>query len=203
MCVFSRIWLFRCGRRCQRQYLLQQEDTMNIKFKTEKNHWRFRGRIAGRNRYTYFTGAAKKGIQISQVRGDGKWEKEHAIASSRPNGDHDYHRHLSSRRHRNRKDNLKAATDGKNLSGPPVQDFARWRARRALNRWPGLSNPFPWPAARAAIRGFRKNLRKQGFQGQKTVWRCINCVYPRGYGSRKIAWLRAPQAYFELLAENW
>jgi rubrerythrin len=184
--------------------------------KTEKNLMAaFAGESQARNRYTYFAAKAKEEgyIQISQIFDEtANQEKEHAkrffkfmdggeatVAAAFPFG------MIGSTR-----DNLLAAAAGENFEWkelyPGFAKIAREEGFEAI--------ALAWEAIVVAERQHAKRYEKLAanidankvFAADKSVvWRCLNCGYLfEGPTAPKACPACAhPQAYFELLGENW
>ena len=184
--------------------------------KTEKNLMTaFAGESQARNRYTYFASKAKEEgfIQISLIFEEtANQEKEHAkrlfkfmeggeveIAAGFPFGV------IGSTR-----DNLLAAAAGENYEWKTMYpDFAKAAREEGFE---AIATVFE--AIVVAEKQHAKRYEKLAANidagkvfkaGQQAVWRCLNCGYLfEGAEPPKACPACAhPQAYFELLGENW
>jgi rubrerythrin len=183
---------------------------------TEKNLMAaFAGESQARNRYTYFVSKAKEEgfIQISLIFEEtANQEKEHAkrlfkfmeggevaISGSFPNGV------IGSTR-----DNLLAAAAGENHEWKSMYpDFAQ-KAREEGYDAIGTVFDSIAIAERQHAKRFEKlaaniDAGKVFAADKPVVWRCLNCGYLyEGTEAPKVCPACAhPQAYFELLGENW
>jgi rubrerythrin len=184
--------------------------------RTEKNLLgAFAGESQARNRYTYFAGQAKKDgfIQIAQIFEEtANQEKEHAKRFFKflEGGEVEIQCAFPAGVIGTTAENLRAAADGEHHEWTDLYPgFAK------IAREEGF-------AAAAAVfemisvaerqherryRGLLDNVENSRvFQRGETVkWRCLNCGYVHE-GPEALAACPAcahPQAYFELLAENW
>lgn len=184
--------------------------------KTEKNLLTaFAGESQARNRYTYFASKAREEgyIQISKIFEEtADQEKEHAkrffkfleggeveVGAAFPAGV------ISST-----SENLKAAAMGENYEWTTMyKEFAEVARQEGFD---AIATVFD--AVRVAEKQHEKrynDLRANIEAGRvfkrdkKVVWRCINCGYLyEGQEAPKACPACAhPQAYFELLGENW
>jgi rubrerythrin len=183
---------------------------------TEKNLLKaFAGESQARNRYTYFSGVAKKEglVQIADIFEEtASQEKEHAkrfwkfleggcleITASYPAG-------VSS----NTLDNLKAAADGENEEWADLYPAFAKKARE--EGFPEIAKAFEMISIaekqhEKRYRDLYNNLMegKVFKRNEKVVWRCRNCGFlHEGTDAPEVcpACLH-PQAHFELLGENW
>lgn len=183
---------------------------------TEKNLLKaFAGEAQARNRYTYFSGVAKKEglVQIADIFEEtASQEKEHAkrfwkfleggcleITASYPAG-------VSS----NTLDNLKAAADGENEEWADLYPAFAKKARE--EGFPEIAKAFEMISIaekqhEKRYRDLYNNLMegKVFKRNEKVVWRCRNCGFlHEGTDAPEVcpACLH-PQAHFELLGENW
>ncbi len=183
---------------------------------TEKNLLiAFSGESQARNRYTYFAGIARKEglVQIAQIFEEtANQEKEHAkrffkfleggaleISASFPAGV------LGTTL-----ENLKAAADGEQHEWTELYpEFARIARDEGFTEVASAFEKIS-VAERQHERRYRmlaENLeagrvfRRNG----KVVWRCLNCGYLHEAEEAPVLCpaCQHPQAYFELLAENW
>ena len=183
---------------------------------TEKNLLTaFAGESQARNRYTYFAGAAKKEgyVQISEVfQETANQEKEHAKRFFKflEGGDVEILAAYPAGSIGTTAENLKAAAAGENAEWTQIyQNFAN------------IAKEEGFPEVEAAFKmisiaekqhekrylGFLKNLDEGTVfkKPAKTTWRCLNCGYlHEGEEAPQIcAACQHPQAYFEMLGENW
>jgi rubrerythrin len=183
---------------------------------TEKNLLKaFAGESQARNRYTYFASVARKEgyEQISAIfleTADN--EKEHAkiffkyleggevrIEASYPAGV------VAAT-----KNNLKAAAEGEKFEWTTLYlDFAKIAKEEGFNEaaesFENISIAEKQHEKR--YRGLLENIENnQVFKKDKTVkWRCSNCgyIHEGNEAPEKCPACLHPQAYYELLAENW
>lgn len=184
--------------------------------RTEQNLLKaFAGESQARMRYDYFASVAKKEglVQISQIFEEtAKQEKEHAkrfwsflkggmleITASYPAG-------VSA----STLDNLKAAADGENEEWtelyPEFAKIAREEGFEAVAKcFENISIAEKQHEKR--YRDLYNNLMegKVFKRGDSVVWRCLNCGFlHEGEEAPKVCPACVhPQAYFELLGENW
>ena len=183
---------------------------------TEKNLLKaFAGEAQARNRYTYFSGVAKKEglVQIADIFEEtANQEKEHAkrfwkfleggnveITATYPAG-------VSS----NTLENLKAAADGENEEWSDLYPTFAKIARE--EGFPEIAKAFEMISIaekqhEKRYRDLYSNLMegKVFKRNEKVVWRCRNCGFlHEGTDAPELcpACLH-PQAHFELLGENW
>ena len=183
---------------------------------TEKNLLKaFAGQAQARNRYTYFSGVAKKEglVQIADIFEEtANQEKEHAkrfwkfleggnveITATYPAG-------VSS----NTLDNLKAAAEGENEEWSDLYPAFAKIARE--EGFPEIAKAFEMISIaekqhEKRYRDLYNNLMegKVFKRNEKVVWRCRNCGFlHEGTEAPELcpACLH-PQAHFELLGENW
>ena len=183
---------------------------------TEKNLLKaFAGEAQARNRYTYFSGVAKKEglVQIADIFEEtANQEKEHAkrfwkfleggnveITATYPAG-------VSS----NTLENLKAAADGENEEWSDLYPTFAKIARE--EGFPEIAKAFEMISIaekqhEKRYRDLYNNLMegKVFKRNEKVVWRCRNCGFlHEGTEAPELcpACLH-PQAHFELLGENW
>jgi rubrerythrin len=184
--------------------------------KTEKNLLTaFAGESQARNRYTYFAGQARKEslVQISLIFEEtANQEKEHAKRFFKflEGGDATVQAEFPAGKIGTTLENLKAAAAGEMYEwGTMYPDFAKTAEQEGFaevaaafrhiavaekqheKRYKDLA------ANIEAGRVFKRN--------KKVVWRCLNCGYLHE-GTEPPEQCPAcahPQAYFELLGENW
>ena len=183
---------------------------------TEKNLLAsFAGESQARNRYTYFAGAARKEgfVQISLVFEEtANQEKEHAkrFFSFLEGGDVEITAAYPAGVIGTTAENLKASADGERHEWttlyPSFAETARKEGFEAVARlYEGICVAEKQHEKRYS--GLLANVEKnQVFKREKkVVWRCLNCGYlHEGEEAPKACLACAhPQAYFELLGENW
>ncbi len=183
---------------------------------TEKNLLiAFAGESQARNRYTYFASAAKKEglVQISQIFTEtANQEKEHAKRFFKflEGGELEVTETFPAGKIGTTLENLKAAAAGEEYEWTTMYpEFAKIAREEGLN-----AVAIAFEAISIAEKQHDKryvDLAKNLEEGRvfkrngKVVWRCINCGYlHEGEDAPKAcpACLH-PQAYFELLGENW
>ena len=183
---------------------------------TEKNLLiAFAGESQARNRYTYFASAAKKEglVQISQIFTEtANQEKEHAKRFFKflEGGELEVTETVPAGKIGTTLENLKAAAAGEKYEWTTMYpEFAKIAREEGFN-----AVAIAFEAISIAEKQHDKryvDLAKNLEEGRvfkrngKVVWRCINCGYlHEGEDAPKAcpACLH-PQAYFELLGENW
>ena len=183
---------------------------------TEKNLLiAFAGESQARNRYTYFASAAKKEglVQISQIFTEtANQEKEHAKRFFKflEGGELEVTETFPAGKIGTTLENLKAAAAGEKYEWTTMYpEFAKIAREEGFN-----AVAIAFEAISIAEKQHNKryvDLAKNLEEGRvfkrngKVVWRCINCGYlHEGEDAPKAcpACLH-PQAYFELLGENW
>jgi len=184
--------------------------------KTEGNLLKaFAGESQARNRYTYFASAARKeGLeQIAAIFEEtANQEKEHAkrFFSFLEGGDLEIVATYPAGKVGTTAENLKAAAMGEHEEWSSLYpmfaktardegfdaigslfDFISVAEKQHENRYKGLL------ANVEAGKVFKKD--------QKTVWRCLNCgyIYEGTEAPKACPACAHPQAFFELLGENW
>lgn len=184
--------------------------------RTEKNLLTaFAGESQARNRYTYFASKAKKEgfVQVSHIFEEtANQEKEHAerLFKFLEGGDVEIQAAFPAGVIGNTAENLKAAAAGENyeweIMYPEFAKIAREEGFQAMAK--------TFDAIAVAEKqhekrylGLLKNVEAGAVfkKSTKVVWRCRNCGYlHEGEEVPKVCPACAhPQAYFELLAENW
>lgn len=184
--------------------------------KTEKNLLAaFAGESQARNRYTYFASAARKEgyEQIANIFADtAENEKEHAkiffkhleggevtITAGYPAGSI-----------KDTKSNLEAAAAGENMEWTSIySDFANVAKEEAL---PEVARSFEQISKverfhESRYRRLIANIEKNEVfkKSQSSKWHCINCGYVMESASapKECPACKHPQAFFELLSENY
>jgi len=184
--------------------------------KTEKNLLAaFAGESQARNRYTYFAGQAKKEdlVQISLIFEEtANQEKEHAKRFFKflEGGDVMVQASYPAGKIETTLDNLKAAAAGEMFEwGTLYPDFAETAQKEGFAE---VATTFRNIAVAEKQHEKRYNDLAANIQGKKvfkrektTHWRCLNCGYVHEGTSApdQCPACAHPQAYFELLGENW
>lgn len=184
--------------------------------KTEKNLLKaFAGESQARNRYTYFASAAKKeGLeQISNIFTEtAENEKEHAKVFFKhlDGGDLEITAVYPAGVIKGTKDNLEEAAAGENMEWTTLYaDFAKTAGDEGF---PDVALSFEHVAKvekfhEARYRKLINNIfENEVFQKKSAVkWHCTNCgyVFEGGQAPEECPACKHPQAYFELLAENY
>ncbi len=184
--------------------------------KTEKNLLTaFAGESQARNRYTYFAGQARKEglMQISAAFEEtADQEKEHAkrFFSFLEGGEVEITAAYPAGVIGTTAENLKAAAAGENFEWTTMyQDFAGTARKEGFE---AVAKVFEFISVaerqhEKRYLGFLSNVEKSTVfkKDKEVVWRCRNCGYLHT-GKEAPANCPAcahPQAYFELLGENW
>ncbi len=183
---------------------------------TEKNLLTaFAGESQARNRYTYFASQAKKeGFeQISFTFSDtADNEKEHAkrLFQFLEGGEVQVSASFPAGMIGETKDNLKAAAAGENHEHTTMYpDFARIAEQEGFTQIAGV-----FRSIAVAEKGHEKRYltlmnnieKKRVFKRERTIlWRCRNCGYMHEGDEAPVECPACahPQAYFELLGENY
>lgn len=184
--------------------------------KTEKNLLAaFAGESQARNRYTYFASIAKKEgyEQIAGIFNEtAENEKEHAKVFFKylEGGDAEITASYPAGMLGNTKSNLEAAAAGENLEWTVLyQDFAKTAKDEGL---PEVARSFEQIAKVEKFHEtrYRKLINNIGndevFKKKAPVkWHCINCgyVFEGNEPPKECPACRHPQAFFEVLAENY
>jgi len=183
---------------------------------TEKNLLTaFAGESQARNRYTYFASIAKKEgyFQISKIYEEtAEQEKEHAKRFFKflEGGDVMVEAAFPAGVLGTTKDNLKASADGEAHEwGSLYPAFAKKAREEGLE---GPAKAFESISVaekqhERRYRGMLKNIEDGTVfkKSRKVAWRCINCGYTHEgeHAPDNCPACAHPQAYFEVLAENW
>jgi rubrerythrin len=184
--------------------------------KTEKNLLAaFAGESQARNRYTYFAGQAKKEdlVQISLIFEEtANQEKEHAKRFFKflEGGDVVVQAAFPAGKIGTTVENLKAAAAGEMHEwGTLYPDFAKTAEQEGFADVAAVFRNIAVAEKQHEKRykDLAANLEAGRVfkRGNKVVWRCLNCGYLHE-GPEAPAQCPAcahPQAYFELLGENW
>jgi rubrerythrin len=184
--------------------------------KTERNLLAaFAGESQARNRYTYFASAAKKEgyEQISRIFAEtAENEKEHAKIFFKylEGGEVEITAFYPAGKILDTRSNLEAAADGENMEWTSLyQDFAKTAHKEGFNE---IAVSFEQIAKvekehEARYRTLIENISKnQVFKKSKKVkWHCINCGYvvEGAQAPAQCPACRHPQAYYEVLAQNY
>jgi rubrerythrin len=184
--------------------------------KTEKNLLAaFAGESQARNRYTYFAGAARKeGFeQIAAIFLEtAENEKEHAKVFFKflEGGDVEITAAYPAGTIGDTKSNLTEAADGENMEWTAIyQDFAQIARTEGF---PEIARAFQQIAKvekfhEARYRKLINNIVKAGvFKKKESVkWHCRNCgyVHEGKTAPKECPACQHPQAYYEILAENY
>ncbi len=184
--------------------------------KTEQNLLKaFAGESQARNRYTYFASAAKKeGLeQIANIFTEtAENEKEHAKVFFKylEGGDVEITATYPAGAIRDAKANLEEAAAGENLEWTSLyQDFAKTAKDEGF---PEVARSFEQVAKverfhESRYRKLINNIANQEVFKKKTAvkWHCINCGYviESAEAPKECPACKHPQAYYELLAENY
>lgn len=184
--------------------------------KTEKNLLAaFAGESQARNRYTYFASVAKKEdyIQVSKAFEEtAEQEKEHAKRFFKflEGGDVTITASYPAGKIGKTAENLKASADGEGHEwGKLYPTFASTAREEGFEEVAKVFDSISIAERQheKRYRGLLKNIEEGTvFKKDSNVkWRCINCGYVHeGDEALKACPACAhPQAYFELLAENW
>lgn len=184
--------------------------------KTEKNLMSaFAGESQARNRYTYFASQAKKQgyIQVSDVFEEtANQEKEHAKRFFKflEGGDVEITAAFPAGVVGSTLDNLKASAVGENHEwGSMYPDFAGIARKEGFEEVAKLFEAVSVAEKQHERRylALAKNIAegKVFKKDSKVVWRCRNCGYVHsGLDAPDVCAACAhPQAYFEVLGENW
>jgi rubrerythrin len=184
--------------------------------KTEQNLLKaFAGESQARNRYTYFAGAAKKEgyEQIANIFAEtAENEKEHAKVFFKhlEGGEAEITATYPAGQIKDTKSNLEAAAAGENMEWTALyQDFARTAKDEGFAE---VSRSFEQIAKvekfhESRYRKLINNISaREIFKKKASVkWHCINCGYViEGIEAPKeCPACKHPQAYYEVLAENY
>ncbi len=184
--------------------------------KTEKNLLTaFAGESQARNRYTYFASKAKKEgfMQISSIFEEtAAQEKEHAerLFKFLEGGEVEIQAAFPAGVIGSTAENLKAAAGGENYEWTTMYpEFARVAREEGFNEIAAVFEAIAVAEKQHEKRylGLLKNVEAGTVfkKDKKVVWRCRNCgyIYEGEEAPQKCPACAHPQAYFELLAENW
>ena len=183
---------------------------------TEKNLLKaFAGESQARNRYTYFSGKAKKEgyVQIADIFAEtADQEKEHAKRFFKflEGGDVEITAAFPAGVVGSTAENLKAAAGGENFEWTEL--YPSFAAKAREEGFPQVAEVFDAICVAEKqhenrYNGLLANVEagKVFKKDSKVVWRCRNCGYlHEGTEAPEICPACAhPQAHFELLGENW
>lgn len=184
--------------------------------KTEKNLLTaFAGESQARNRYTYFAKQAKKEgyVQIAKIFEEtAEQEKEHAkrLFKFLEGGEVEITAAFPAGVIGTTAENLKAAAEGENYEWDKMYpEFAKIAEEEGFDEIAAVFEAIAVAEKQHEKRyqGLLKNLEegKVFKKDEEVVWRCLNCGYLHvGKEAPQLCPACAhPQAYFELLAENW
>lgn len=183
---------------------------------TEKNLiTAFAGESQARNRYTYFAGQARKEglVQISMIFEEtANQEKEHAKRFFKflEGGEAEVSGAFPAGTIASTAENLKAAAAGENYEwGTMYPGFAKTAREEGFDAVAAVFDAISVAEKQHEKRynDFRANIEngKVFKKDKKVVWRCINCgyLYEGEVAPKACPACAHPQAYYELLAENW
>ena len=184
--------------------------------KTEKNLLAsFAGESQARNRYTYFASAARKEgyEQIANIFAEtAENEKEHAKVFFKhlEGGDAEITATYPAGMIKDARSNLEAAAAGENMEWTTLyQDFSKTARDEGF---PEVARSFEQIAKvekfhEARYRKLINNIASEEVFKKKTAvkWHCINCgyVFEGTEVSKECPACKHPQAFFEVLAENY
>jgi len=184
--------------------------------KTEKNILTaFAGESQARNRYTYFASQAKKDglVQISDIFAEtANQEKEHAerLFKLLEGGEVEVQASFPAGVIGTTVDNLKAAAGGEHYEWTEMYPgFAEVAREEGFDNIAKILESIAVAEKQHEKRYLElaANIENGTVfkKAEKVVWRCRNCGYlHEGYEAPEVCPACAhPQAYFELLAENW
>jgi rubrerythrin len=184
--------------------------------KTEKNLLKsFAGESQARNRYTYFTSKAKKEgyVQVAQVFEEtANQEKEHAKRMFKflEGGDLEITATYPAGRIGTTAENLKASAGGENEEWTELYpEFAKIAAAEGFDDVAKMYQAIGVAEKQHEARylGLLANLENGTVfkKAEKIVWRCLNCgyLYEGSEAPELCPACLHPQAYFEILSENW
>jgi rubrerythrin len=183
---------------------------------TEKNLiTAFAGESQARNRYTYFAGQARKEglVQISMIFEEtSNQEKEHAKRFFKflEGGEAEVSGAFPAGTIASTAENLKAAAAGENYEwGTMYPGFAKIAREEGFD---AVATVFEAISVAEKQHEKRYNDLRANVEGgkvfkkdSKVVWRCINCgyLYEGAEAPKSCPACAHPQAYYELLGENW
>lgn len=184
--------------------------------KTEQNLLKaFAGESQARNRYTYFASAARKEgyEQIANIFTEtAENEKEHAklFFKALEGGDVEITASYPAGMIKDTKSNLEAAANGENLEWTTIySDFSKIARDEGFS---DIANTFDQVAKvekfhESRYRKLINNIADgEVFKKKKPMkWHCINCgyIYEGEEAPKQCPACKHPQAYYEVLAENF
>ncbi len=184
--------------------------------KTEKNLLTaFAGESQARNRYTYYASKAKKEgfVQIAYIFEEtAAQEKEHAerLFKFLEGGEVEIQAAFPAGVIGSTAENLKASAGGENYEWTTMYpEFAKIAKEEGFNEIAAVFEAIAVAEKQHEKRylGLLKNVEAGTVfkKDKKVVWRCRNCgyIYEGEEAPQKCPACAHPQAYFELLAENW
>lgn len=184
--------------------------------KTEKNLLTgFAGESQARNRYTYFASKAKKDgfVQISDIFTEtANQEKEHAerLFKFLEGGDVEVQAAFPAGVIGSTADNLKAGAGGEHYEWTEMYPgFAKIAREEGFSAIATVFESIAVAEKQHEKRylGLLKNIENGTVfkKDKKVVWRCRNCgfIYEGEEAPKVCPACAHPQAYFELLGENW
>jgi rubrerythrin len=185
--------------------------------KTEKNVLTaFAGESQARNRYTFFASAAKKEgyVQISKVFEEtAGQEKEHAerLFKFLEGGEAEITASFPAGVIGKTADNLKEAASGEDYEWQTMYPaFAKTAQAEGFDEISSVMEHIAVAEKEHSKRykALRSNIEAGRVfkKDKKTTWRCLNCGYIHSDSEtapEKCPACAHPQAYFELLCENW
>jgi rubrerythrin len=184
--------------------------------KTEKNLLTaFAGESQARNRYTYFASQAKKEgyIQITNTFEEtANQEKEHAkrLFKFLEGGEVEITASFPAGVIEKTVDNLKEAAAGENYEHTTMYPgFAKVARDEGFNEIAAVFNAIAVAEKQHEKRylAFMRNIESGTMfkKDKPVVWRCINCGYIHEGAEAPLVCPACahPQAYFEILAQNW
>ena len=183
---------------------------------TEKNLiTAFAGESQARNRYTYFASQARKEgfVQISMIFEEtANQEKEHAKRFFKflEGGEAEVSGAFPAGTIASTAENLKAAAAGENYEwGTMYPGFAKTAREEGFDAVAAVFDAISVAEKQHEKRynDLRANVEggKVFKKDKKVVWRCINCgyLYEGEVAPKSCPACAHPQAYYELLGENW
>ena len=175
----------------------------------------FAGESQARNRYSFFAGQARKDglIQIASIFEEtANQEKEHAkrFFSFLQGGEVEITASFPAGMIKSTQENLKAAADGESHEWTQLYpDFAKVARNEGFE---AIAKAFEFISIaekqhEKRFRELAENIAANRVftRDQKVTWRCMNCGYTHEGESAPHACPACvhPQAYFELIGQNW
>ena len=184
--------------------------------KTEKNLLgSFAGESQARNRYTYFASKAREEglVQIAMIFEEtANQEKEHAkrFFKQLEGGEAEITASFPAGVIGSTADNLKAAAAGENMEWTSLYPgFAKVARQEGFDTaaaiWEAISNAEKQHEKRYNDLLANVKAGKVFKKDKKVVWRCLNCgyLYEGTEAPKACPACAHPQAYYEVLGENW